>query len=168
MKVSLVSLDLFHAAQRILSKLSKANRPRVNQNHGDSSIRCAYKKFKLKWKDVHYGGQQVITPNVVKELQKHMVLVWNHWVESLGEPRPADSRLFCIFSLLLQLMVLGNFVFRLNEEQEEMKGYTSTFFKHNLEPYGGRQSGNECFGGVSSLPEPPSATRCESYCHTLH
>jgi hypothetical protein len=84
-----VSLDLFHAVQHISSKLSKRHsfhRPclhdlsmvfRYPSDQGlvrtmvTSSTHVLIenlKKFTKKWKDIHYCGQLVLTPNVVKEL----------------------------------------------------------------------------------------------------
>ena len=91
-----VSLDLFHAVQRISSKLSKRHSfhgpclhdlSMVFRDPSDQGLVRTMvtpsphvlienlKKFTKKWKDIHYCGQLVLTPNVVKELnaiQKHM------------------------------------------------------------------------------------------------
>ena len=192
-----VSLDLFHAVQRISSKLSKRHsfhshclrdlslvfRDPTDQGLIRTMVTPAsnvlidnLKKFKLKWKDVHYGGQQVITPNVVKELtaiQKHMERGCLSGIK-VGRGTSRNERLHKQLNCVLK----GN---RYGPEMASAL-VTLTFFKHNekilaksqsrvpnpVEAYGCfkaiEESDNECFGlcspssikvGVSSLPEPP-------------
>ena len=141
-----VSLDLFHAVQRVSNKLSKRHsfhspclhdlsmvfRDPSDQGLVRTMVTPApdvlienLKKFKQRWKDIHYCGQQVLTPNVIKELnaiQKHMERGCLSGIK-VGRGTNRNERLHRHL----------NYVLKGNRYGPEMASalITLTFFKHN-------------------------------------